>query len=86
LAEYYINARDNWGWSSDKLTLVLAGLADLLPWLRQWHNEMNPEYGMGLGDYFAGFLEEECRRNGTTPREMNHLRLGICGGETRFST
>jgi hypothetical protein len=75
LAEYYINARDNWGWSSEKLQLLLAGLADLLPWLKQWHNELNPDYGMGLGDYFAGFLDEECRKNETTVERTTAARF-----------
>jgi len=57
------------------LILLLAGLADLLPWLRQWHNDLNPEYGMGLGDYFAGFLDEECRKNGTTVAEVEEELL-----------
>ena len=32
LAEYYITAKDTWGWSPERLTLLLAGLADLLLW------------------------------------------------------
>ena len=76
LAEYYITAKDTWGWSPERLTLLLAGLADLLPWLKQWHNELNPEYGMGLGDYFAGFLDEECRKNGTTVEGVEGKRFG----------
>jgi hypothetical protein len=75
LAEYYITAKDTWGWMPDRLTLLLAGLADLLPWLQQWHNELNPEYGMGLGDYFAGFLDEECRKNWTTTEGVEGRRF-----------
>jgi hypothetical protein len=76
LAEYYITAKDTWGWTPERLTLLLAGLADLLPWLKQWHNELNPEYGMGLGEYFAGFLDEEYRKNGTTVESVDGMRLG----------
>jgi hypothetical protein len=76
LAEYYLTAKDTWGWSPERLQLLLAGLADVLPWLKQWHNAPNPEYGMGLGDYFAGFLDEECRKNGTTPQAIADRRLG----------
>ncbi|MCP4660405.1 MAG: hypothetical protein GY856_33810, partial [bacterium] len=46
-----------WG----RLTPMLAGLLELLPWLKQWHNEPSEEhYGERLGDYFEGFLEGEC--------------------------
>ena len=76
LAEYYLTAKDTWGWPPERLQLLLSGLADLLPWLKQWHNNPNPEYGMGLGDYFAGFLDEECRKNGTTVETAQAMRLG----------
>ena len=61
LAEYYLDAKQNQGWPPNKLKVLLAGLLDLLPWLKQWHNQIDPDLGMGLGDYFAGFLEDECR-------------------------
>jgi hypothetical protein len=53
----------------------LAGLLDLLPWLKQWHNEIDPDYGMGLGDYFAGFLDEECRALGLAIDAVNEARF-----------
>ena len=36
---------------------------------------MNPEYGMGLGDYFAGFLDEEARKQGATLETLGGVRL-----------
>ena len=76
LAEYYITAKDTWGWSADRLHLLLAGLADLIPWLKQWHNDPAPEHGMlRLGDYFAGFLDEECRKNGITAQGAGAMRI-----------
>jgi hypothetical protein len=74
LAEYYLDAKSNQGWPERKLKMLLAGLLDLLPWLKQWHNEMDPDYGMGLGDYFEGFLDEECRSLGLTIDEVNEAR------------
>ena len=77
LAEYYITAKDAGGWSSERLTLLLAGLADLLHRLKQWHNDLNPEYGMGLGHYFAGFPDEECRKTGTTVEGVEIRRFSF---------
>jgi hypothetical protein len=74
LAEYYLDAKSNQGWPERKLKILLAGLLDLLPWLKHWHNEMDPDYGMGLGDYFEGFLDEECRALGLTIDEVNKAR------------
>ena len=41
----------------------------------QWHNDHDPDYGMGLGDYFAGFLEEQCRALDLTVEEVDKTRF-----------
>ncbi|MBF0145159.1 MAG: BREX-2 system adenine-specific DNA-methyltransferase PglX [Magnetococcales bacterium] len=61
LAGYFISMKDNEGWSAERLTPLLAGLLELLPWLKQWHNEPDPAFGTGMGDYFAGFIDEQLR-------------------------
>jgi hypothetical protein len=76
LAEYLIDSKDNSGWSVERLKPLLAGLADLIPWLKQWHNSPDPNLGMGLGDYFAGFLEEQCRTIEVTVEDVNKIRTG----------
>ena len=76
LAEYLIDAKDNCGWSVERLKPLLAGLADIIPWLKQWHNSPDPNLGMGLGDYFAGFLEEQCRTLGITVEQAEKARYG----------
>ncbi len=59
--------RENEGWQADRLAPILAGLLELLPWLRQWHNDPDPAHGgTRLGDFFAGFVEEEARSLGLT--------------------
>jgi hypothetical protein len=80
LAEYYLDAKSNQGWPEKKLKMLLAGLLEVLPWLKQWHNEMDPDYGMGLGDYFEGFLDEECRALGLTNDAINEARYSAAPG------
>lgn len=75
LAGYFIDARDNQAFAPERLKSLLAGLADLIPWLKQWHNTLDPDLGMGLGDYFAGFLEEQCRALGMTVEEVDRVRF-----------
>lgn len=75
MAEYYLDAKNNQGWPVHKLMILLAGLLDLMPWLKHWDNELDPDYGMGLGDYFEGFLDEECRSIGLTRDEVNEARF-----------
>jgi hypothetical protein len=64
LADYALTMKNEEGWTAERLTPLLAGLLELLPWLKQWHNALDPASGQRLGDYFAGFLEEECRALG----------------------
>ena len=37
-----------------------------VPWLKQWHNELDPELGVRMGDYFEDFVDEEARALGLT--------------------
>ncbi|TVR43182.1 MAG: BREX-2 system adenine-specific DNA-methyltransferase PglX [Planctomycetota bacterium] len=55
------DARNRYGWPKERLIPLLAGLEELIPWLKQWHNELDPTYGLKLGDYFAEHLRGECQ-------------------------
>jgi hypothetical protein len=67
LATAYQDLREQEAWTADRLAPVLAGLAELIPWLQQWHNEPDPaHHGERLGNFFAAFLEEEARALGLT--------------------
>jgi len=69
-AAYYVAMKDTEGWSHERLTPLLAVLAELVTWLRQWHNELDPEYGVGMGDYFTNFVDSEMRSLGLTPADL----------------
>lgn len=43
------------GWPAERLIPALAGLAELLPWLEQWHNEPDPEFGR-LDHFYRNYL------------------------------
>jgi hypothetical protein len=62
----YQARKDEQGWPADRLTPLLAGLQELLPWLIQWHNDYNAAIGGGMGDYFADLVREEARVLGLT--------------------
>jgi hypothetical protein len=61
LASYFIDMKEREGWSAERLQPLLAGLLELLPWLKQWHNEMNPDFGARMGDYYESFVTDEAR-------------------------
>lgn len=61
IAAWYVERKVSDGWGAEQLLPILVALDELIPWLKQWHNELDPEYGERLGDYFEGFLNEELR-------------------------
>ncbi len=66
IAAYYLDMKDNEGWPPARLQPLLAGIQELVPWLRQWHNDLDPTYGERMGDYYKGFVAEEARALGFT--------------------
>ncbi|HEY0983597.1 BREX-2 system adenine-specific DNA-methyltransferase PglX [Schlesneria sp.] len=62
ISAHYVDIQERLGGRDDpRLVPLLACLIELLPWLKQWHNEVDPEYGVPMGDYFEGFINEEAR-------------------------
>ena len=66
LAGYYMEMKDTEGWEPARLQPLLAGLLELVPWLEQWHNELDPVFGERMGTYYRGFVAEEARALGFT--------------------
>ncbi|WP_180819273.1 BREX-2 system adenine-specific DNA-methyltransferase PglX [Gordonia terrae] len=61
------------GWdqtSGDKLVPMLGGLAELLPWVRQWHGEIDPEFGESVADTIDEVLRSHCAELGITPDKL----------------
>ena len=58
------------GWDKDKLVPLIAGLAEVLPWVRQWHGDVDPAFGMSPADAYAGYLEDQQLRHGVTASDL----------------
>lgn len=50
--------RKSEGWAVERLTPMLAGVLELVPWLLQWHNDPNPD-GIRAGEEFERYLDGE---------------------------
>lgn len=74
LAALYIARRDTDGWDAAALTPLLAGLAELEPWLRQYHDDVDPAFGRRMGEYFAEFVDDRARDLGVTRAELGAWR------------
>jgi hypothetical protein len=70
LAGLYEQRRSQHGWTADELTPLLAGVAELVPWVRQWHNDPDPATGVRLGDFFDDFVRGEAHTLGVSPQEL----------------
>lgn len=66
LAAYYLEVKEVEGWPAERLQPLLAGLLELVPWLKQWHNAVHPEFGERMGNYYEGFVQDEARTHGFT--------------------
>ena len=71
--------RDADGWGVDRLLPALAGLDELVPWLKQWHNELDPAMGLRMGDYFDSYVADECARFGIARTELAEWRPPATG-------
>lgn len=77
LAGFYIDMKDTEGWPPERLQPLLAGLLELVPWLEQWHNKVDPVYGERMGHYYKGFLTEEARGQGFTLDDLKGWKPAV---------
>ena len=72
LAAHYQTLQSD-GAPEPQLARALASLQQLIPWLLQWHNDLDAEYGLKMGDYFQTFVADESRRLHLTPEDLTRL-------------
>lgn len=71
LAGWYADRTGQDGWSGERVIPMLAGMAELVPWLRQWHNDIDPQYGDRPGEAYALWLDEALHTNGLTRQALD---------------
>lgn len=76
LAGYYQDRKDQDGWSKERLAPLIAGLKDLLPWLKQWHNDIDPQFQLRLGDFYEEFVRDQIHELGMNEAQIEELRIG----------
>jgi hypothetical protein len=70
LAAWYTEVTAQEGWTVERLKPLLAGLAELIPWLKQWHNDLDPEFQERMGDFFETFLQGQLQLHGLTRDDL----------------
>lgn len=81
IAAWYLERKDGEGWEPERLMPMLVALDELIPWLKQWHNEVDPEFGERMGDYYEGFLLEELRNLGITRADLLSWQPAAAAGK-----
>jgi len=70
LAQYVTRMRQEERWEVDRLIPLLAGLAEQLPWVMQWHNEFDPSLGRRVGEAYTDFLGGQLAELGLSPEDI----------------
>ena len=69
-----IQDREADGWDDDRLVPLVAGLAELQPWVRQWHDETDLTFQVNLADYLDEELRNRASQVGRTLDELKAWR------------
>lgn len=69
-----ISMRTEDGWTTERLVPLLAGLHELAPWVRQWHNEIDPEYGESVADTIDAELTARLSEHHLTVTDLTSWR------------
>ncbi|MGV2336143.1 MAG UNVERIFIED_CONTAM: hypothetical protein LVR18_19225 [Planctomycetaceae bacterium] len=76
----YYDARKSDGWDAKRLTPLLAGLDQLLPWIHQWHPDVDPEFGETAGQSYETLLKSDAHELGLTVEDLRAWEPPAKGG------
>ena len=70
VAAYCEEVIEQEGWPPARMIPLLAVLQENLPWLKQWHNEVDLDYNQRLGDFFETYLHSRLADLGLTESQL----------------
>ena len=71
ISAYFVDIQERLGGRDDpRLVPLLACIIELLPWLKQWHHDIDPDYNQRMDEVFEGFVTEEAKNLGLTIEEI----------------
>lgn len=74
-----IGEREQEGWDDERLVPLVAGLAELQPWVEQWHSDVDERYGVSLAAFCREQLDQRAAQVGKTPAELAAWRPAPSG-------
>ena len=74
LATVYLDRKSNAAWPAQRLLPLLAGIAELEPWLHQWYAEHRPGFPGSPAEFFSGLIDTELSILGADRATLRTLR------------
>jgi hypothetical protein len=62
------------GADDSQLVPLVAGMAEVLPWVRQWHADLDPTFGMSMADFCSAQLDERMTQLNVSTIELKAWR------------
>ncbi|WP_307847474.1 BREX-2 system adenine-specific DNA-methyltransferase PglX [Streptomyces sp. F63] len=62
------------GWPTERIVPLLAGLQEVMPWVRQWHGEYDDEWGDVPADELEAEFENQLRKHQVSAEELKAWR------------
>lgn len=62
------------GWDTGRLIPLIAGLAEVMPWVRQWHGDIDPTYGQSWAASFDTYLDTKQHEHGLSTDDLQAWR------------
>ncbi|MFE1902225.1 BREX-2 system adenine-specific DNA-methyltransferase PglX [Streptomyces gardneri] len=70
-----INDRtDQAGWDTSRVTPLIAGIQELMPWVHQWHGEHDEEWGGTPSEEYQAYLDEQRAKHGLSADDLTAWR------------
>lgn len=74
LAAAWIDGEERSGAAPAQLLPLLVAIVEELPWVLQWHNDLDADTDVRPGDYFQSWLGEQLNRHGWTRQTLADWR------------
>ncbi|MGH3926484.1 MAG: DUF7008 domain-containing protein, partial [Pseudonocardiaceae bacterium] len=58
------------GWGTEKITPLLAGLLELLPWVHQWHAEYDADWGGNPAEEYQTYFDLQRAKHQLTVADL----------------
>ena len=62
------------GWDADRCWPLVVALAELLPWLDQWHAEVDPRWGQSPAQLYRAVAEQQALAGNRTLADVPDWR------------